>query len=57
MRIEISAKGILRIFAETGIERYALEKWCIENIKEDDKIDVNATLFYWGDLEEFVEDE
>jgi hypothetical protein len=33
MKTEIDADGLLTIYAETDLERYALRKWVEENIK------------------------
>lgn len=49
MRVEITSQGALRIEAETPTERYALRKWCEENIDEDETIKRGHWCIYYGE--------
>lgn len=49
MKVELlfdagSLEGCLKILAENDVERYALKRWCAENIKEN-KIDLENMCF------------
>lgn len=49
MTAEIIGQGVLSIKAETDLERYALKKWCEENVDESgniNKIDSCMCIYY-----------
>jgi len=52
MKVEINEQGLLTIKAETPTERYALRKWCEENVNlSGTKIDRNWLIYYGEEKE------
>ena len=44
MKTEIDQKGIMTIKPETGVEAYALRRWCEENCLHDGVITIEKML-------------